>query len=169
MAIDRDSVERDGQKNASTGKLITRSGMSLKYTVKEKLYDVREMIDNHMDNIHESVIGNVKQTIRYIQNVQKRSGKLMKTNDKHKVKLDSSLSAVRRLWEQVASHEHIDSDFDVILNYNERQPKPNQANRLNEARLTKGEEVASVITTKPNVIPVNTKLDRFERRSVPVN
>lgn len=159
--------ESDDQKSASTGKLITRSEMNLKYTVKEKLYDVREMIDNHVENIHSSVTDNVKQTIKHIQNVQKSNGKLMKTNTKHKVKLDPSLIPVRRLWDQVASPENMDSDFDVELNYH---PEPEKALRIvdNMPRLTKGEELQDtviVVTSKPKGITVNTKLDRFKRHS----
>lgn len=164
--------ESDGQKSASTGKLITRSGMNLKYTVKEKLYDVREMIDNHVENIHSSVTDNVKQTIKYIQQIQKGNEKLMKTNTKHKIKLDPSLIPVRRLWDQVSSPEISESDFDITLNY---QPEPDKALRLIEMpRLTKGEEIGTimVVTSKPKALLVDTKLDRFKRhnrRSDPVN
>lgn len=154
--------ESDGQKSASTGKLITRSGLNLKYSVKEKLYDVREMIDNHVENIHSSVTDNVKQTIKYVQKMQKTDEKLMQTNTKRKVKLDPSLVPVRRLWDQVASPESSDDDFDVDLNY---QAEPRQASRMvDEPRLTKGEELV-VITSKPKAVLVNTKLDRFRRHN----
>ncbi|XP_055297037.1 uncharacterized protein LOC129565823 [Sitodiplosis mosellana] len=152
--------EIDGQKSASTGKLITRSGMNLKYSVKEKLYDVREMIDNHVENIHSSVTDNVKQTIKFVQKMQKTNEKLSQTNTKQKVKLDPSLIPVRRLWDQIASPENTGSDFDVDLNYHQ---EPGQAFRIVEmARLTKGEELV-VVTSKPKAVLVNTKLDRFKR------
>lgn len=162
--------ESDVQKGASTGKLITRSGMNLKYSVKEKLYDVREMIDNHVENIHSSVTDNVKETIKYIQQMQKSNEKLMKINTKHKVKLDPSLIPVRRLWDQVSSPEDKESDFDVHLNY---EPEMEKALRIIELpRLTKGEQISTVVTSKPRAILVDTKLDRFKRhnrRSDPVN
>ncbi|XP_031625443.1 uncharacterized protein LOC116342091 [Contarinia nasturtii] len=162
--LNREIGERTGQNSASTGKLLTRSGMNLKYTMKEKLYDVREMIDNHVENIHSSVTENVKQTIGYLQSLQKTNKKLMKTIVKSNVKLDPSLNAVKRLWDQVASPEHKHSDFDVELNYHGRRAEARpDVIRFKDGRLTKGEEIA----TKPDVIVVDTKLGRFKRYNDP--
>lgn len=171
MAAYRDGDESVGQKSASTGKLISRSGTSLKYNIKERLYDVREMIDNHVDNIHSSVTENVKQTIKYVQHVQKRNEKLMKPNTKRRVKLDPSLIGVKRLWDQVASSETTELDFDVDLNY---QPEPRdheseKAFKITEMpRITKGEQLLTaveIVTALPKVILVNTKVDRFKRQN----
>lgn len=171
MATNRDGDESVGQKNASTGKLISRSGTSLKYNIKERLYDVREMIDNHVDNIHTSVTDNVKQTIKYVQHVQKHNEKLMKPNTKRRVKLDPSLMAVKRLWDQVSSSETTELDFDVDLHY---QPEPREHENekafkyIEMPRITKGEQLSTtieIITAMPKVILVNPKVDRFKRQN----
>ncbi|XP_031625591.1 uncharacterized protein LOC116342211 [Contarinia nasturtii] len=154
-AMDQD-IKRSDQNGASTGKLLTRSGINLKYTVKEKLYDVREMIDNHVENIHSSVTENVKQTIGYIQKWQKSNGKLMKRNGKHKVKLDKSLDGVKRLWDQVTSAEHTDFDVDYDKTLSNID--------FNGIRITKGEEIAVESSPKPKVI-VDTNIDRFKRQN----
>lgn len=161
----------DDQKVTTTGKLINRSGINLKYIVNDKLIDVKEMIDNHVENIHSSVTDSVKQTIRHIQRVQKANQKLMQPNKKQTFKLDPSLIPVRRIWDQVSTREleKIESDFGMTLNYRPRSSKIFRI--IQEPRLTKGEELtAVVITPKPNIILVDTNADRFKRqtRSDPV-
>lgn len=169
LAIGNDTNESVGQKSASTGKLMSHSGTNMKYSIKERLYDVREMIDNHVENIHSSVTDNVKQTIKFVQNVQHNNAKLMKPNTKRqqKIKLDPSFLPVRRLWDQVASGESTESDFDVTLNY--QQPQMQQfeqsARIVDQPRLTKGEEVEFIVPQpKPIAIFVNSKVDRFKRQ-----
>lgn len=167
MAIEKDTHESDGQKSASTGKLMSHSGANLKYNIKERLYDVREMIDNHVENIHSSVTENVKQTIKFVQKVQQSNQKLMKPNTQRhqKIKLDPSFNAVRRLWDQVASSESsMESDFDVTLNYQERQPQLDMSAPLVEQpRITKGEQIG-LFYQEPIPIYVNSKVDRFKRQ-----
>lgn len=139
-------------------------GLNLKYTIREKLFDVREMIDNHVENIHSSVTDNVKQTIKYIQQVQRSNQKLTKPTSNRKIKLDPSLIPVRRLWDQVASPDDNESDFEVTIHY---QPESETNGRLmKKPRLTKGEEleIARTSTTlRPKKALIDTKLDRFRR------
>lgn len=160
--------ESDDQKSASTGKLVSHSGTNMKYNIKERLYDVREMIDNHVENIHSSVTENVKQTIKFVQKVQQSNQKLLKPSTKRqqKVKLDPSFNAVKRLWDVVASSENMDTDFDVTLNYQDRQPQLDMNARLVEKpRVTKGEEI-QFIHQEPIPVYVDSKMDRFKRQNV---
>lgn len=148
MAINRKSDLGDGRQSVSTGKLLAVSGWNVNYNVQEKLYDVREMIDNHVDNIRSNVTDNVKQTIRYLQKVLKRNEKMSKTNAKQKIKLDSSLKAVRRIWDQVALREINDSHFDNNLN-SIRDVNP--AHDTYEIRITKGEELSHLKRIKTQI------------------
>lgn len=149
---------------------MNRSGTNLKYSIKERLYDVKEMIDNHVENVHTSVTENVKQTIKYVQKKQKTSQRMMKPQSKrhHTPKLDPSLNAVRRLWDQVASGETPSSEFEVTLSYKNKRPKLEKKSSTSESpRLTKGEQVDS--KSDKEVILVDTKLDRLRRQGKKVN
>lgn len=164
----KSTIEKESkanQRSATTGKLM--DGLNLKYTIREKLYDVREMIDNHVENIHSSVTDNVKQTIKYIQQVQRSNEKLKKPRSNRKIKLDPSLIPVRRLWDQVASPDDEDSDFDISINY---QPETAHNMKLIQSpRLTRGEELEMARTSttsrpkKTKSHHIDTKLERFRR------
>lgn len=166
LNIEKEPILNPGQKSASTGKLM--DGLNLKYTIREKLYDVKEMIDNHVEDIHSTVTDNVKQTIKYIQRVQQTNEKLMKSGSGQKVKLDPSLAKVRRLWDQVAAPDQSDSDFDVSLNYQPETETPNMK-LVKMPRLTRGEELEIITmappppSKKPKVMIIDTKLERFRR------
>lgn len=144
---------------------MDRSQLNLKYSIREKLYDVREMIDNHVDSIHSSVTDNVKQTIKFVQNVQKTNDKLMKATTKRKVKLDPSLNAVRRLWDHVATPDISENNFDVSINYQAPLPEmPSQGLRIVELpRITKGEQLE--LNAPPKIILVDSRLERFKRQN----
>lgn len=174
LNIEKEPILNPGQKSASTGKLM--DGLNLKYTIREKLYDVKEMIDNHVEDIHSTVTDNVKQTIKYIQRVQQTNEKLMKSSSGQKVKLDPSLAKVRRLWDQVAAPDQSESDFDVSLNYQPETDTPNMKltdtpnmKLVKMPRLTRGEELEIRTmappppSKKPKIMIVDTKLERFRR------
>lgn len=82
---------------------------------------------------------NVKLTIRYLQKVLKRNEKMSKTNAKQKIKLYSSLNAVRRIRDQVALRE-INDSRDV-----------NTAHYTYEIRLTKGEALSHLNRIKAQI------------------
>lgn len=167
MVIEKETA---GQKSVSTGKLM--DGLNLKYSVREKLYDVREMIDNHVEDIHTTVTDNVKQTIKFVQQVQQTNAKLMKSPPGRKLKLDPALTPVRRLWDQIATSDRSESDFDVSLNYQpDSQPETERNMKLmKRPRLTRGEELD--ISTMPpppppkksKIMKIDTKLGRFRRQ-----
>lgn len=135
----------------------TTSG--LKRHINQRLYDVRETIDNHIEQIHSSVMDNVKLTMKYIQKMQKNSKKTAKRRNSSRkpILMDPTMVAMGRIWEQVASSEESEErDIGVTIKY---QPvsqitKINQvkqivpmakkeqmvANGENKPRLTKGEE-----------------------------
>lgn len=169
------------KQSVSTGKLVNNS--EWKYHIKQRLYDVREMIDNHVEQIHTSVTENVKQTIKYIQNVQKSNRTNQKTfkrpnGSKQTIKLDSSMLAMRQLWDQVASpEESMERDFGVTTENNRligaqwqtikverREFRPRMTNgeekELLGIRLTKGEQIE-----KREAVPIDSQIDRFKRQN----
>lgn len=196
MAIDKEFGVSVGQQSASTGKLMDNS--EWKYHIKQRLYDVREMIDNHIEHIHTSVTDNVKQSIKYIQNVQKTIGNgntkkiLGRPNGgQQTLKLDPSMFAIRRLWDQVASPEESrEKDFNVAINkrpvgshsqlisvkqikemhqMQRKKTEPRitkgEKEELMATRLTKGEQINTNSTsTSEEVIRIETQVDRFKRQ-----
>lgn len=164
MAIDNDFAAAVGKQSVSTGKLMENS--QLKYHIKQRLYDVREMIDNHIDQMHTSVTENVKQTIKFMQNVQKTHRKPLKrplTDSRRIAKLDPSMHAIQRLWDLVASSEEFD-ERDLV----EFKPRiiKGEEEELNALRRTKGEQSdTNFILPKGNLMFINARIDRFKRQS----
>lgn len=156
--------------SVSTGKLMDNS--EWKYHIKQHLYDVREMIDNHIEQIHASVTENVKQTIKFIQNEQKSNKNLMKrpNGGKQMVKLDPSMFAIRQLWDQAATpDESLDSPLQIInvrqTEFNSRITKAEQK-ALQTVRLTKGEQIDNKnLLPSRQVVLVDTRIDRFKRQN----
>lgn len=193
----------------------------LKPLMKERLYQLREMIDDHVEQIHTSITESAKQTIRFIQTMQKNY-----VNVRHRqrpisseiVKLDPSMFIVRRLWDQVVEEDESESsntnDFDVASNHRSKssrsrkqqqtiEPTERKKMRKKRPRITKGEEEAEAEQDEFNarisrgddqeietrisrsgeefnensqsspsmvkLIMVNTKIDRFKRKSKTVN
>lgn len=153
-----------------------------KHHIKQHLYDVREMIDSHIEQIHTSITENVKQTIKYTQNVQRSHKNATKrpTGGRQMVKLDPSMFALRQLWDQVASPDpSIEPPLQMIrVHARQNEFKP---------RITVGEEEAlralqTLQTKKVNridsnlmlpskrVVQVDSQIDRFKRQnSITVN
>lgn len=159
-----DSVDR---KTESTGKLMHRTAKSLKHEISKKLYDVREMIDKHIDDIHSSVTDSAKETIKFVQKVQKSDEKLMKRQSESKlksVKLDPSLSALKRLWDQVASAEPDSSEFAISLKYHPNAQLKKDEKKKQKPRLTLGEQ-SSEESIKRSGNSIDPKLDRFRRQN----
>lgn len=136
------------------------------------------MIDNHIEQIHTSVTENVKQTIKYVRNVQKSSknnhGKKLKSpNDgKHMVKLDSSMFAIRRLWDQVASPEESEEtnnqpgSFLQMTIMERKEFKPRITKGEEEALAAKDEHIdTNFKLPSGDVILVDSQIDRFKRQN----
>lgn len=161
-------------------------GADLRPHMKDRLYEIREMIDNHIEQIHSSITENAKRTLKFIQFIQKNNIKLRHRpiNTKN-VKLDPSLFIVRRLWDQVASAHQIpdENDFDVPIVYEPRNSRSDlksaQKHRAEvietkkeekiKLRLTKGEEVEFMagIIRGEDTIKKNTEGSEKYRRSSP--
>lgn len=172
----------DGLKSESTGKLMHRSAKSIKHEISKKMYDVKEMIDKHIDDMHSSVTDNAKETIKFVQYMQKTDTKLMKRQSEKKktksIKLDPSLNFLKRLWDQVAAQDSDSSEFAVALKYHSDRPNKNDDSNNKDSkyknskskdskkkpRLTLGE-----ISTEENIRRVDnlidSKIDRFRRAS----
>lgn len=105
MSIDIETDANNRRQSVSTGKLMD-STSGLKMQIKQRLYDVRETIDNHNEQIHSSIMNNVKQTVKYIQSMQKSQRRITKHHDggagKKATQLDPSMLIIRRIWDQVA-------------------------------------------------------------------
>lgn len=169
LAIDKEmNGENDDRKS---GKLVLGTKKSLKYQMVEKLNDVKDMIDSHVDNIHSSVMNNAQQTIEYVQTVQKTIPELSKSKTTNKfeskpVKLHPSLKDIDRLWNQVAQVRDV-SEFGVSFRYPERsQPKITHEGSKSQkyTRLTSGEQLD--LNNNRRSLTVDAKVDRFRRQNV---
>lgn len=140
-----------------------------KSRMKERLYQLREMIDDHVEQIHTSITESAKQTIKFIQMMQKTSVKMrQRPISSEIVKLDPSMFIVRRLWDQVAEEDESSSsssssenananDFDVALNY---QPKNSRSKKSKEQQQQQQQQ-----TTEPTELskPTEQKKRRKKR------
>lgn len=171
----------DGHKSESTGKLMHRSAKSIKHEISKKMYDVKKMIDKHIDDMHSSVTDNAKETIKFVQSMQKTDAKLMKRRSEKKtkfIKMDPSLNSLKRLWDQVAAQDSDSSEFAVALKYhsdrsnkNEDSNKKDSKNKNSESkdskkkpRLTLG-EISSEENIRRGDNSIDSKIERFRRAS----
>lgn len=171
----------DGHKSESTGKLMHRSAKSIKHEISKKMYDVKKMIDKHIDDMHSSVTDNAKETIKFVQSMQKTDAKLMKRRSEKKtksIKMDPSLNSLKRLWDQVAAQDSDSSEFAVALKYhsdrsnkNEDSNKKDSKNKNSETkdskkkpRLTLG-EISSEENIRRGDNSIDSKIERFRRAS----
>lgn len=180
MTIDREVDANHRRQSVSTGKLMNTSS-DFKLHMTERLYDVKETIDNHVKQIHTSVTENVKQTIKFIQNMQKSNKNILKRPNSgiKTVNLDPSMFAIRRLWDQVESPEELwQSHSGVASNYQPVQvhPQPRQMEQIKQIdkmeynekaeekkpRLTKGEE-AEELMARPAKSRQNESMPRLIR------
>lgn len=129
-------------------------GSEARQHMKERLYELREMIDDHIEEIHKSVTENAKKTLKFIQIMQINNKNIrQRPISTDIVRLDPSMFAVRRLWDQVASANDSSkaNDFDVDINYQLRAPRSKKSkeqqttesakqNKDEKSRITKGEE-----------------------------
>lgn len=116
-------------------------GKELRTHMKERLYEIRVMIDEHVEEIHASITENAKQTLKFIQMILRANKHIRKRPIGTEIaKLDPSMFAVRRLWDQVAAEDESSSsssnsnDFDVTFNY---QPRSTRSKMTKEQQTNK--------------------------------
>lgn len=169
-------------------------GTELRYHMKQRLYELQETIDNHVEQMHTSMTESAKKTLKFIQIMQRNNENIRKRPiSTDIVKLDPSMFVVRRLWDQVASADDASSDtkdLNVAFSYQPRNSR-SQTTKLakqNEGekekpRITKGEEEKtkarvprsgeqsnrnshrSPASPMVKVIVVNAEIDRFKRKT----
>lgn len=101
-------------------------GAELRSEMKERLYEIRVMIDEHVEQIHSSITENAKQTLKFIQMMLSTNKSIRRRPIGNEIaKLDPSMFVVRRLWDQVAAeNESLNAgDFDVAINYQPRNSR----------------------------------------------
>lgn len=161
--------------------------------MKERLYEMRELIDNHIQEIHTSLTNSAKKTIKFIQTMQKSTKSRQRPISSDIIKLDPALFTVRRLWDQVAMEKESPdtSDFDVVFSSQSKHQKIKKIELKKEEkkkpRLTKGEaeEIFSGLrksdqervsriddqfkapSSMAKLFMVNAKMDRFKRKIKP--
>lgn len=69
-----------------TGNLMKRSQKAQKYELMEKVYDVKEMIDRHRNQIHSNVTKNAQETISFLRQLQKKNAALVMIKEANIVK-----------------------------------------------------------------------------------
>lgn len=162
-------------------------GSELKTRMKERVYELREMIDKHVEQIHTSVTENAKQTIKFVQMMQKNYVKKRTPRpiSTEVAKMDPSMFILRRLWDQVAAENEAPAsngddapssntdDYDVAFNYQPRNSRSKKANeqqqstelteqkkpRKKRPRLTKGEEEAEAEAEEEEEIRISRSRD----------
>lgn len=171
LATDKEFAHASGgTQSVSTGKLMDNS--EWKPHIRQHLYDVREMIDSHIEQIHTSITENVKQTIKTIQNAQKCNKNLLKrpSGGAKMVKLNPSMLAISQLWDQVASHDASAETPLQMINARQKEIKRRitlgEEEALRAVRMTKGERIAtSSKLPSRRAIQVDSKIDRFKRQN----
>lgn len=193
--MDKEIDLNDRKQSESTGKLrdIASTTSEVDRHITQRLYDVREAIDNHVGQIHTSVVENVKQTIKYLQNMQRSNKNISKrwSSSRKAVLLDPSMYKIRQLWDQAASleTESAERDFGVPIIYQptesktqitklepikrnvqkmvkkeQMEPKEEQKSRL---KLTKGEkDELMAILAKSHLLEEIPQLTRSDKKSV---
>lgn len=115
-------------------------GAELRSEMKERLYEIRVMIDDHVEQIHSSITDNAKQTLKFIQMMLRTNKSIRRRPIGNEIaKLDPSMFVVRRLWDQVAAENEPTNvnDFDVAINY---QPRNSRSQKSKEQPPTKAVE-----------------------------
>lgn len=126
-------------------------GSEMRAHMKERLYEIREMIDNHVEQIHTTITDGAKETLRFIQLMQRNNqNKRPRPISTDVVKLDPSLFNVRRLWDQVAAEDASlnGNNFDVSLNH---QPRKSRSQMLKEQRTTEPPQQKKEVKKKPRL------------------
>lgn len=123
---------------AATGNLSYRPDKDLEYEINEKLNDIKRTIDMHLDDIHSSVMENAKQTIEYVQTIQKANPQLFKAQTTTKIKtqpikLNPSLNGLDRLWNQVTEERLPQAVFSVDGSKSQKQTSITAVEQLNHA------------------------------------
>lgn len=164
IANDTSSIAVD-RNNVTAEKLMHRTAKNLKHEITGKLYQVKETIDKHIDDVHTSVTDNAMQTIGY---VKKTSGQFIipprSRSKSKKIKLDPALETIRRLWDQVNDEED-STEFAVALKYPPKTSKKNKKIDDKTPNVVKGERIITIERPEQKRIPVDTKLERFRRQS----
>lgn len=167
-AIANDTIESSiatNRHNVTAEKLMHRTAKNLKHEITGKLYEVKEAIDKHIDDVHTSVTDNAMQTIGY---VKKTSGKNIipsrSRSKSKKIKLDPTLETIRRLWDRV--DDELDStEFDIALKYPAKTSNKNKKSEDDTLNVVKGERIIIIEKPEQKRISVDTKLERFRRQS----
>lgn len=120
-----DLTNNGQRKSIQTGKLNQRSQKSIKFEMMEKLDDVKQMIDRHTRSIQSSVTLNAKETIDFVQLLQKQQQQRRNTqvdapqtspDDAHKTanaKLNSALTSLLELWNNLRRTKGPDPEFEL--------------------------------------------------------
>lgn len=102
-----DHTMRDG--SALTGSLMRLSERNQNNALMDKVDDVRDMIAEHMNQIHRNITRNAQDTIEYVQQLQKKTAAASKrkpkasTNDKHEQndKNNNDLAGLMEVWKML--------------------------------------------------------------------
>lgn len=162
------AIESGDYISLSTEKLMHRSAKNVKNDARRKLYEVKEMVDEHMDNVYTSITDNAVRTIEYVQKSSgnlttalkksRRSGRLSK-----QIKLSPSLNALSELWDQVAAST--ETDFAKPMSPQKHQRKTNEAIKNQDSTGNAKKDNGHIKNEKIGHITIDTKLDRFRRQN----
>lgn len=159
MAMDKEIDSNNRRQSESTGKLMEKTTPELDRQIRHRLYDVRETINNHVQLIHTSVMENVKQTIKFLQNMQKSSDHITKRRSGNGkwVLLDPAMYKIRQLWDEVASteEEYAENGFGTAFSYQPTESKTQitklEPIRRNAQKVAKQERMEPKAEQKPRL------------------
>lgn len=167
MQLRKKKIDIDDHFTFSSGKYTQRSAKNVKHDVTANLYEVKEMVDEHIENVHTNLTDNAVRTIEYVQHVKRKFANALQTSQSQRtakqIKLDPLLDPLRQLWDQVsASH---DTEANNMQHRQIFQANSHTATVSNEnEKLTQERDGHNKKVEKIREIPVDSKLEfRFRR------
>lgn len=141
-----------------------RTAKNAKSTMRMSFYQVKETIDEHIQDVHTNITSNAVRAIEY---VQKSSGTLarlvkrpLRTSQRSakQMRLDPSLYAISQLWDQVAaSREPQSAEYPPFNRY---QEAPKRSNEYEDDDRLRNRYQADDMKNEPNErVSIDTKLD----------
>lgn len=164
MQLRKKKIDIDDHFTFSSGKYSYRSAKNVKPDITANLYEVKEMIDEHIENVHTNLTDNAVRTIEYVQNARRKISHALQAAQSQRtakqIKLDPSLDALSQLWDQVAASHDTESN-DMQQKYN---PSPRIVSGHVEQKIAHLNDGSNKKMEKTREIAVDSKLEFFDSR-----
>lgn len=147
-----------------TDRMTHRSARSSKNPMRMSFYEVKEAINEHIEDIHTNITENAVRTIKFVQKSSSKLVNLIKRplTTSHRtakqLKLNPALHAVSQLWDEVAVlHESDSSEYPRVLRYQEAPKMSSES--MDDSRLRNKYQDDDMKDVEIERISIDTKLD----------